>query len=118
MPSSIDPLMSSAVAPLAAFASSAVVGERALTTPLTHEDMHAAGVSLGSAGFSCIDDAADTFALAHGVSRFLSVESCGQYWIVTIGDRVHVFDRFGDPTEEVTGVDLHTKIIALTGSAL
>ena len=59
-------------------ASSAVVAQRALTTPLTHEDMHAAGVSLGSAGFSCIDDAADTFALAHGVSRFLSVESCGQ----------------------------------------
>jgi NADH-quinone oxidoreductase subunit F len=59
-------------------ASSAVVGEAALSTPLTHEDMLANGASLGSAGFSCIDDAADTFALAHGVSRFLSVESCGQ----------------------------------------
>ena len=59
-------------------ASSAVVGEGALTTPLTYEDMHAAGAGLGSAGFLCVDDAADTFALAHGASRFLSVESCGQ----------------------------------------
>ena len=59
-------------------ASSAIVDERALTTPLTHEDMHSAGSGLGSAGFFCIDDAADTFALAHGASRFLAVESCGQ----------------------------------------
>ncbi len=59
-------------------ASSAVVGEQALTTPLTHEDMLSVGSGLGSAGFFCIDDAADTFALAHGASRFLAVESCGQ----------------------------------------
>ena len=59
-------------------ASSAVVGREALTTALTHEDMHSAGSGLGSAGFFCVDDAADTFALAHGASRFLSVESCGQ----------------------------------------
>ncbi len=59
-------------------ASAAIVSERAIWTPLTHEDMRAAGSALGSAGFLCIDDAADTFALAHGASRFLSVESCGQ----------------------------------------
>ena len=59
-------------------ASAAIIGENALATPLTHEDMRAAGSALGSAGFYCIDDAADTFALAHGASRFLSVESCGQ----------------------------------------
>jgi NADH-quinone oxidoreductase subunit F len=59
-------------------ASSAIIGEAALDTPLTHEALHAAGSGLGSAGFFCIDDAADTFALAHGASRFLSVESCGQ----------------------------------------
>lgn len=59
-------------------ASSAVVGEDALDTPLTHEDMRRVGSALGSAGFLCIDDAADTFAVAHGASRFLSVESCGQ----------------------------------------
>lgn len=59
-------------------ASSAIIREEALTTPLTHEDMRSVGSALGSAGFFCIDDAADMFGLAHGASRFLSVESCGQ----------------------------------------
>ena len=59
-------------------ASSVLIESDGLDTPLTHEAMRAAGSALGSAGFHCIDDAADTFALAHGASRFLSVESCGQ----------------------------------------
>lgn len=59
-------------------ASSAVVGETLLDTPLTHESLKAVGSALGSAGFHCVDDAADTFALAYGAARFLSVESCGQ----------------------------------------
>ena len=59
-------------------ASSAVVGETLLDTPLTHESLKAVGSALGSAGFHCVDDAADTFALAHGAARFLAVESCGQ----------------------------------------
>ena len=32
-----------------------------------------------------------------------SARACGQFWVVSAGDQVHVFDRFGDPTEEVTG---------------
>ena len=50
----------------------------ALDTPLTWEAMAAAGGGLGAAGFIVIDDQVDIVAVAHGVSRFLSVESCGQ----------------------------------------
>ncbi|MFL6206802.1 MAG: NADH-ubiquinone oxidoreductase-F iron-sulfur binding region domain-containing protein [Acidimicrobiales bacterium] len=50
----------------------------ALDAPLTWEGMAAAGGGLGSAGFIVIDDRVDLVAVAHGVSRFLSVESCGQ----------------------------------------
>ena len=50
----------------------------ALDVPLTWEDLTAAGAGLGSAGFIVIDDEVDIVAVAHGVSRFLSVESCGQ----------------------------------------
>jgi NADH:ubiquinone oxidoreductase subunit F (NADH-binding) len=50
----------------------------ALDTPLTWEDLATAGGGLGSAGFIVIDDEVDIVAVAHGVSRFLSVESCGQ----------------------------------------
>lgn len=49
-----------------------------LDTPLTYEDMAAAGSSLGSCGFLVFDDDTDFVAVAHGVARFLSVESCGQ----------------------------------------
>ena len=50
----------------------------ALDTPLTWEAMAAAGGGLGAAGFIVLDDQVDLVAVAHGVSRFLSVESCGQ----------------------------------------
>ena len=49
-----------------------------LDTPVTYEAMQAAGSGLGSAGFIVFDDATDLVAVAHGVSRFLAVESCGQ----------------------------------------
>ena len=52
-------------------------GDR-LGTPCTYEDMQAAGTGLGAAGFIVFDDSVDLLAVAHGVSRFLSVESCGQ----------------------------------------
>jgi NADH:ubiquinone oxidoreductase subunit F (NADH-binding) len=50
----------------------------ALDAPVSWEGLEAAGGGLGSAGFIVIDDEADIVAVAHGVSRFLSVESCGQ----------------------------------------
>jgi NADH:ubiquinone oxidoreductase subunit F (NADH-binding) len=49
-----------------------------LGTPLTYEAMQAAGSGLGAAGFIVFDDTVDLAAVAHGVARFLSVESCGQ----------------------------------------
>ncbi len=49
-----------------------------LDTPVSYEAMQAAGAGLGSAGFIVFDDTADLVAVAHGVSRFLAVESCGQ----------------------------------------
>lgn len=49
-----------------------------LDTPLTYEDMAAAGSGLGACGFVVYDDRRDMIAVAHCVSRFLAVESCGQ----------------------------------------
>lgn len=58
--------------------SNAVITPDLLDTPLTYEDMAAAGTGLGSAGFIVFDRDADPVAIAHGASRFLAVESCGQ----------------------------------------
>ncbi len=49
-----------------------------LDTPLTYEDMQAAGTGLGSGGFIVFDDTRDMTAVAAGVSHFLAIESCGQ----------------------------------------
>ena len=49
-----------------------------LHTPMTYEDLEAAGSGLGASGFIVFDDRDDLAAVAHGVARFLAVESCGQ----------------------------------------
>jgi len=56
----------------------AVVPATKFTTPLTHEDMRAAGTGLGAAGFIVLDDQTDLVATAASAARFLAVESCGQ----------------------------------------
>jgi NADH-quinone oxidoreductase subunit F len=56
----------------------AVVTAEAFDTPLTHERFRDIGSGLGSAGFLVYDDETDFAAVAAGVARFLSVESCGQ----------------------------------------
>jgi NADH:ubiquinone oxidoreductase subunit F (NADH-binding) len=58
--------------------SGSVVGPRHLATPLTHEAMAAIGSSLGSGGYIVVADDQSAVSVAAGVSRFLSVESCGQ----------------------------------------
>ncbi len=58
--------------------SGSVITPERLDTPLTYEDMAAAGSGLGSAGYIVLDDTDDMTAVAAGVSRFLAVESCGQ----------------------------------------
>lgn len=56
----------------------AVLKADRLDTPLTYEDMAAAGSGLGAAGYAVYDDTACMVAVAHEFSRFLFVESCGQ----------------------------------------
>ena len=58
--------------------SNALLPASAFDTPLTYEDMAAAGSGLGTGGFIVFDDSVDPVAVAHGVSRFLAIESCGQ----------------------------------------
>jgi NADH-quinone oxidoreductase subunit F len=58
--------------------SNALIPADRFDTPLTYEDMAAAGSGLGSAGYIVFDDSDDLVAVAAGVSRFLAVESCGQ----------------------------------------
>lgn len=52
--------------------------EEHLATPLTHEDMTAAGSGLGATGFIIFDDRDDLVEVVRQTSRFLAVESCGQ----------------------------------------
>jgi NADH:ubiquinone oxidoreductase subunit F (NADH-binding) len=54
-----------------------ITGEQ-LDTPLSYEGLEAIGSGLGSAGFVVYDDTTSALELAHVVSRFLYVESCGQ----------------------------------------
>jgi NADH-quinone oxidoreductase subunit F len=49
-----------------------------LDTPVSYEDLQAAGGGLGSAGFIVFDDTRSMLSVARMVSRFLYVESCGQ----------------------------------------
>ncbi|MGH9190323.1 MAG: NADH-ubiquinone oxidoreductase-F iron-sulfur binding region domain-containing protein [Acidimicrobiales bacterium] len=49
-----------------------------LDTPVSYEGLASIGSGLGSAGFMVFDDTVDMTAVAAGVSRFLSIESCGQ----------------------------------------
>ncbi len=49
-----------------------------LDAPVSYEGLAAVGSGLGSAGFVVFDDHDDLVAAVAGVSRFLSIESCGQ----------------------------------------
>lgn len=49
-----------------------------LDTPATYEAMADRGSGLGTGGFMVFSTETDPVAVAHGVSRFLSIESCGQ----------------------------------------
>jgi NADH-quinone oxidoreductase subunit F len=57
---------------------SRVISGAQLDTPVSYEGMAAIGSGLGSGAFIVFDDTADMPAVAAGVARFLSVESCGQ----------------------------------------
>jgi NADH:ubiquinone oxidoreductase subunit F (NADH-binding) len=48
-----------------------------LDTPVSNEGMESVGGRLGCGGFIVFDDHSDMAAVAEGLARFLSVESCG-----------------------------------------
>jgi NADH-quinone oxidoreductase subunit F len=58
--------------------SNPVLVARDFSTPLTYEHFAARGSGLGAAGFVVYDDSVNMTAVAYEISRFLSVESCGQ----------------------------------------
>ncbi len=55
-----------------------VLAAEDLDTPASFEAMEAAGSGLGTGGFMVFTTDTDPVAVAHGVSRFLAIESCGQ----------------------------------------
>jgi NADH-quinone oxidoreductase subunit F len=55
-----------------------VITAEQLDVPVSHEGMRSLGSGLGSAGFIVFAEPTDMVAVAAGVARFLSIESCGQ----------------------------------------
>jgi NADH:ubiquinone oxidoreductase subunit F (NADH-binding) len=62
---------------LSGVANAVIVGDGE-DVPVSYEGMTGRGSGLGAAGFLVFDDRRDMVRVAHAVSRFLSVESCGQ----------------------------------------
>jgi NADH:ubiquinone oxidoreductase subunit F (NADH-binding) len=62
---------------LSGVANPVVTGD-ALDTPISYEGFAAIGSGMGSAGFIVYDDTACMVRVAHQLSNFLAVESCGQ----------------------------------------
>jgi NADH-quinone oxidoreductase subunit F len=71
------PAQGRVVAVLSGVAHPLLPGDR-LEVPLSYEALQDAGSGLGAAGFIVFDESDDLVAVAQGVARFLSVESCGQ----------------------------------------
>jgi NADH:ubiquinone oxidoreductase subunit F (NADH-binding) len=93
-----------------------IVLAESFDAPVSYEGMQAIGSGLGAAGFIVFDDTTDFAALAHGVSRFLAVESCGQcspckqdgLAVAELLDRI----RRSEATElEVLAIDDHLRTI-------
>lgn len=62
-----------------------VVAAPDIDVPLTYEGFQAIGSGMGSAGFIVYDDSTCMVEVAHRLSRFLFVESCGQCLPCKIG---------------------------------
>jgi NADH:ubiquinone oxidoreductase subunit F (NADH-binding) len=56
----------------------AVITADHLDAPVSYEGLQAAGSGMGAAGFAVYDESTCMVELAYQLSRFLSVESCGQ----------------------------------------
>jgi NADH-quinone oxidoreductase subunit F len=77
----VDTIGGGPVAPIKAVlsgvANPVILGDQ-LDLAVSHEGMRSAGCGLGSAGFIVFAQPTDMVAVAAGIARFLSVESCGQ----------------------------------------
>ena len=83
-------------------------------TPLCFDAFRDAGTGLGAAGFIVFDDHTDLAAVAHGVARFLAIESCGQCEPCKL-DGGAIADRLDEIrlSETPTNTDLDAEIARL-----
>ena len=90
-----------------------------LDTPLSYEAMEAIGSGLGTAGFIVFDDRTDPAELAAAVSRFLSVESCGQCSACKLGTAriTEILDAAVDTLEPSAAGELSARLANVTDSS-
>jgi NADH-quinone oxidoreductase subunit F len=97
--------------------SNAVLRAADFDTPLTYEDFAARGSGLGAAGFVIYDDTVNMTVVAHALSRFLAVESCGQCPPCKQGSLAITADLAticnGEATDEILG-DIATRLRSVT----
>src|SRR5690606_24731148 len=95
----------------------AVLPASRFDAPVSYEGMEAAGAGLGSAGFIVYDDSACIVAVARTLSRFLSVESCGQCRSCKYGtgEITRRLDRLMEGTATETDVEvIHARLLTVT----
>jgi NADH:ubiquinone oxidoreductase subunit F (NADH-binding) len=94
--------------------SAAPLPASALDTPLTYEDMAAAGSGLGTASLIVVAEGMDMTAVAAGAARFLAVESCGQCTPCKADGLViaDALDRLCDGDGSDTDLEAVTKALA------
>ena len=90
-----------------------------LDTPLSYEDMESIGSGLGTAGFIVFDDRCDPTELASAVSRFLSVESCGQCSACKLGTGriTELLEASTEALQPATAAELSARLANVTDSS-
>jgi NADH-quinone oxidoreductase subunit F len=86
-------------------------------TGLSYEAMTAAGSGLGTGGFIVFDDDTDLVAVAHAISRFLAIESCGQCQPckddgLRIAEHLDAIRRSSATPRELGAIDLRLGTVA------
>jgi NADH-quinone oxidoreductase subunit F len=97
--------------------SNAVLTAEDFDVPLTFEDFAARGTGLGAAGFVVYDDTVNMAAVAYEVSRFLSVESCGQCPPCKSGSLAitgHLADLLNDVADDSVLGELEARLRSVT----
>ena len=90
-----------------------------INTPLTYEHMESVGAGLGTGGFIVYDDRTDPAELAYAVSRFLSVESCGQCSACKLGCQAvtELLSGLGNVTEGAVYGDISARLASVTDAS-